>query len=217
MILFHGNQDKYMIPKYGNGYKNNDYGQGFYTTDDIELAKEWAYTQYIKNGNGHWVHTYDIDIDKLNVYNLLNDDILYWLAQLYKFRILDSLSEVEKDRLEKFQSIFYKDLTGYDIIIGWRADDSYFRYARDFLSGRIYKSTLEEAIKLGKLGIQYFIQSKDAIESLKIIKEPLKVDEAYRHKYIKRDKIAKNEYELKLDNNKYKTEKLTIDMILDRM
>lgn len=37
-ILYHGNKDINMRPKYGVGKKNNDYGQGFYTTPDLKLA-----------------------------------------------------------------------------------------------------------------------------------------------------------------------------------
>ncbi len=89
----------------------------------------------------------------------------------------------------KFQDIYYKDLSGYDIIVGWRADDSYFRYAQDFLNGVIYRSTLEEAIRLGNLGIQYFIQSEKAFDELNRIGEPIEVEDYYRNKYVNRDRI----------------------------
>ena len=41
VMLYHGNQDAVMIPVFGQGKSNNDYGQGFYTTPDKELGKEW--------------------------------------------------------------------------------------------------------------------------------------------------------------------------------
>lgn len=213
MILYHGNQNKNMIPKYGVGNKHNDYGLGLYTTDNIELAKEWSYSGYTNTSDGHWVHSWDLDIQKYSIYDLTKDDILYWLAQLYNFRVLDDLSEVQIDKLTKFQSIFYKDLTSYDIILGWRADDSYFRYARDFLSSNIYKSTLEEAIKLGNLGTQYFLQSKSLINSLGKSKNIIESESYYQNKYLRRDKIARNDYLLKKSDNIFK-EKETIDDIL---
>ena len=41
MILYHGSKDIIEKPIYGQGKKYNDYGLGFYCTDNIELAKEW--------------------------------------------------------------------------------------------------------------------------------------------------------------------------------
>ena len=95
MILYYGNQDREMVPQYGGGNKNNDYGRGFYTTEDIELAKEWAYSGYNKSADGHWLHTYDIDLDKCNVYYLNDDDIMCWLSQLYTHRDIGEPIEVE--------------------------------------------------------------------------------------------------------------------------
>lgn len=42
MILYHGSKDIIEKPIYGQGKKYNDYGLGFYCTDNIELAKEWG-------------------------------------------------------------------------------------------------------------------------------------------------------------------------------
>ena len=45
LILFHGSSNIVGQPVYGKGKKYNDYGQGFYCTRHIELAKEWACTE----------------------------------------------------------------------------------------------------------------------------------------------------------------------------
>lgn len=42
ITLYHGSPNKVVIPQYGCGDDKHDYGRGFYLTDDIELAKEWA-------------------------------------------------------------------------------------------------------------------------------------------------------------------------------
>ncbi|MCR5260187.1 MAG: DUF3990 domain-containing protein [Desulfovibrio sp.] len=42
IILYHGTADKIVTPTFGLGNDRHDYGKGFYITDDIELAKEWA-------------------------------------------------------------------------------------------------------------------------------------------------------------------------------
>ena len=39
MIIYHGSQQIVEVPKFGIGKTYNDYGQGFYCTEDIELAK----------------------------------------------------------------------------------------------------------------------------------------------------------------------------------
>ena len=42
ITIYHGSQQIVEVPKYGVGKTYNDYGQGFYCTENIELAKEWA-------------------------------------------------------------------------------------------------------------------------------------------------------------------------------
>jgi predicted RNase H-like HicB family nuclease len=51
------------------------------------------------------------------------------------------------------------DISKYDIIIGYRADDSYFSYIRDFLNNSIYIETLEKCMKIGDLGVQLCIKT----------------------------------------------------------
>ena len=48
---------------------------------------------------------------------------------------------------------FAIDYHSYDIIKGYRADDSYFSFAQDFLNGTISVSQLSDAMKLGDLGV----------------------------------------------------------------
>lgn len=42
LILFHGSPNERIVPTYGLGNEKHDYGKGFYLTENIELAKEWA-------------------------------------------------------------------------------------------------------------------------------------------------------------------------------
>ena len=78
--LYHGSKNIIEMPEYGKGARHNDYGKGFYCTEDIELAKEWACAKQ-KNG---YANIYDLDMTGLKVlhlnapeYNMLN-----WLAIL---------------------------------------------------------------------------------------------------------------------------------------
>ncbi len=63
-------------------------------------------------------------------------------------------------------SLPYQD---YDIIKGFRADDSYFSYAESFLNNTISCQRLAEAMKLGNLGEQIVIKSQKAFSNLKFI------------------------------------------------
>ena len=40
MKIFHGSENRIEKPEYGKGKPYNDYGLGFYCTEDIEMAME---------------------------------------------------------------------------------------------------------------------------------------------------------------------------------
>ena len=42
MKLYHGSEKIVETPQFGTGNPRNDYGLGFYCTQNLELAKEWA-------------------------------------------------------------------------------------------------------------------------------------------------------------------------------
>ena len=78
VMLYHGNQDAAMIPVFGQGKSNNDYGQGFYTTPDKELGKEWAYSGFTKGECGY-LHSYCLDKTGLEILDLTKLDSMHWL------------------------------------------------------------------------------------------------------------------------------------------
>ena len=86
--LYHGNKDASMIPLYGKGVKNNDYGRGFYTTPDAELGKEWAMGTYTKGSVGY-LHKYELDTTNLNILDITQLDSLHWVAELLANRTLN--------------------------------------------------------------------------------------------------------------------------------
>lgn len=59
LILYHGSFEIVKNPLYGKGKVYNDYGQGFYCTESLEIAKEWA---CIENIDGY-CNKYEIDLD----------------------------------------------------------------------------------------------------------------------------------------------------------
>lgn len=198
LILYHGNKDASMIPQYGAGKKDTDYGQGFYLTPDKSLAKEWAWSGYEK-GNKGFVHTYELkNINSLNVLDFTELDSIHWIAELISHRNINLSEnknyEIVLDNIEKLKAKYKLDTSNVDVIVGYRADDSYFQYAKDFVSALISKEALDRALRLGNLGLQVFIKSQKAFDNLKIVTKPEEVDRKYEGAFIKRDKSAKEAY-----------------------
>ena len=80
MILYHGSVNVIESPEFGRGNVKNDYGLGFYCTEHLELAKEWACSG---NRDG-FANEYEIDLEGLDVLNLSDGNwhILNWMAIL---------------------------------------------------------------------------------------------------------------------------------------
>lgn len=165
MILYHGSENIIKMPYLGGGKKYNDYGQGFYCTREIELAKEWACTESVSA----YVNKYELDMTDLKVLDLSKEkySTLHWLAILMNYRKLRVTTPVMKRAMEWLIRQFLIDIDEYDVIIGYRADDSYFSFARAFLNNQISLAQLSFAMQLGELGIQYVLKSKKAFATLK--------------------------------------------------
>lgn len=207
--IYHGNKDCNMQPAYGLGGADNDYGKGFYTTPNKELAKEWAWGAYT-SGNKAYVHSFELDTSSLNILNLSKMDSLHWIAELLCNRKINiDGKEVVADNIERFIDKYKLDTSKYDVIIGYRADDSYFTFAEAFVSGTIYKDTLEKALRTGELGIQVFLKSKKAFENLKKI-EVEEVPVKYRAFFTKRDKNARDMYKTLRQNQGVQLDRRTI-------
>lgn len=95
-----------------------------------------------------------------------------------------------------------KDINGYDIIKGWRADSSYFYIAKKFVRDEVDLSILEQLLKLGDFGIQYCLKSERVIKGIKEDKTKLKIvdGKTYKEKYDKRDITAREEMRSLVEN-----------------
>ncbi len=190
ITLYHGTPEKIVVPRYGLGLDKHDYGRGFYLTDNIDLAKEWAvcHPQQI---NG-WVHTFTLELDGLHLLDFEQYDPLIWLAELMKHR---AASDSKRYRMlsKKFIAKYGLDTSTYDVIRGWRANASYFFIAKEFVRDNIDVDILEELLSLGGLGIQYCIKSELAYQHLHEKKDRLiLVDyKEFNNKYNQRDELAR--------------------------
>ena len=192
LLVYHGSENIIESPSPRGGKRTNDYGYGFYTTEHIELAKEWACS---RNTDGY-VNIYEADFEGLRILSLNAPEynILNWLAILTKYRSTWQKSSISEDAKNYLQQHFFIDPSDYDVIIGYRADDSYFSFAQDFVSNTISLSKLSEAMHLGKLGEQIVFKSDLSFSHIRFIgREPAKASDYYERKK-KRDRDAQRAY-----------------------
>ena len=192
MIIYHGSENIVEKPQYGYGRTNNDYGRGFYCTKELELAKEWACGD---NRDG-WANRYELDDSSLKVLNLNEEpyNILNWLALLADNRTYWQNGSISFEAKKYLREVFLIDISEYDVIIGYRADDSYFSFAQDFVSGVISLQKLSKAMRLGKLGEQIVLKSRKAFDNLTFIDNIVAPSEVYFPERSKRDSNARRDY-----------------------
>ena len=192
-IIYHGSISIIEKPIFGAGKPYNDYGLGFYCTESIELAKEWACVDNQTNG---FANKYELDLIELKVLNLSDEkySILNWMAILVKFRSFDTTAEVSKRAKEFLLKHYYIDVSQYDVVIGYRADDSYFRFAKDFLNNTISVQKLAKAMQLGELGLQIVLISEKAFNSIRFIGSEPVDHQIYYTKRFARDRRAREAY-----------------------
>lgn len=200
ITLFHGTPDKVVVPTYGMGNDKHDYGKGFYLTEDLELAKEWAVC--IPNDNNGWIHTFKLDTTGLRILDFQEKSVLSWLAELMKHR---DAADSKRYRMlaKKFIEKYGINTNGYDVIKGWRANASYFYIAKEFVRDNIDIAILEELLSLGGLGIQYCIKSELAYSKLHEEKSGMfsvNYDE-FNPKYNQRDVTARRKMKELVDSD----------------
>lgn len=164
ITLYHGSEQIVEAPAFGLGKHNNDFGLGFYCTESEALAKEWAVSS-LRNG---FANRYSLDTEYLKILNLNSPDytILNWIAVLVEHRLF-AINNPAAQRAKRYLiENFGVNVNAYDLIIGYRADDSYFDFAASFLNNGISVQQLASAMRLGKLGEQIVVKSKYAFSLL---------------------------------------------------
>lgn len=164
ITLYHGSEQLIEEPTFGKGKLNNDFGLGFYCTESEDLAKEWAVSS-LRNG---FANRYTLDTEYLNVLNLNSPDftILNWIAVLVEHRLFSIKTPVARRAKRYLVENFSVNVNAFDVITGYRADDSYFDYAESFLNNGITVEQLARAMRLGKLGEQIVLKSRFAFSKL---------------------------------------------------
>ena len=192
MIVYHGSDHIIETPVYHGSKRTNDYGYGFYTTESKELAKEWA----CGDGRDGFANSYELDMEGLRILNLNGPEynILNWLAVLTKYRSYWQNGSIAEDAKDYLQANFLVDLSQFDIVIGYRADDSYFSFAQDFVSGVISLNKLSEAMRLDKLGEQIVLKNRESFSHIRFLGAEPTIAETYYEKKSMRDREARRAY-----------------------
>lgn len=214
-IIYHGSDHVIMKPTSQEGNSRNDFGRGFYCTEEMELAKEWA----CKKGTDGFVNIYHLNLEGLKICNLTEDKyhILHWLALLARYRSYWQKKSIAEQAKEYLKDHYLIDLSDYDVIIGYRADDSYFSFAQDFVMGTISIQTLSEAMRLGKLGEQIVIKSEKAFNQLHYEGCEISLAEEYYVKKASRDLLARTEYQRMKKEQDYATDIFMLDILRGRV
>ena len=190
--LYHGSSRIIEKPVFGYGKPYNDYGLGFYCTESLEMAKEWG----VGREHSGYANCYELDCSGLKILNL-NDErycILNWLAVLLQNREFDVPSGLALEAKECTLKNCSIDYESSDAIIEYRADDSYFSFAQDFLNGTISYRQLNNAMHLGKLGEQFVLKSKSAFERIRFMGCEIAESGEWYARKMRRDRTARREY-----------------------
>ena len=164
ITIYHGSKQIVEVPLWGMGRKNNDFGLGFYCTENIDLAKEWA----VSSLNDGFANRYTLDTENLSVLNLNCPEytILNWIAVIVEHRLFSIKTPIARRAKQYLIDNFGINVNAYDLITGYRADDSYFDFAEAFLNNTITVEQLSRAMRLGKLGEQIVLKSKYAFSKI---------------------------------------------------
>ena len=211
LTIYHGSSKIIERPDFGTGNPHNVYGLGFYCTESMELAKEWASSTETDG----FANQYQLNLTGLSTLSLTSGDyhILNWLSVLLenrRFRIDGAIAQQAKAYISENFSVDYKQ---YDIIRGYRADDSYFSFANAFLNNTISVTQLEKAMVLGKLGEQIVLISQKAFASIEFVNAIPAPNEIYLPKKLARDTAARKDFQQEKARGSILTEKYILDIM----
>lgn len=193
LTLYHGSRVTVERPQYGIGRPSTDYGSGFYCTQSKDLAREWACAEQVDG----FVNAYELDDADLATLDLQKPPFtaLHWLALLVQNREPQINTALARAAESYLLAHFLPGASSADIICGWRADDSYFSFARAFLGNQISYAQLKVAMQLGELGTQIVIKSPKSFERVRFLStEPVDARVWFGRRR-QRDLSAREQYE----------------------
>ena len=144
--------------------------------------------------------------------------IIHWVSVLLKNRKFTLTSDIEQAGMYYILDNFPVDTESYDVIIGYRADDSYFSFARDFLRNSITVKRLTQFMKSENPGKQIVIKSQEAFSRLKFLGAEEAPQEVHYPLRKKRDELVRTAYLSDRKGNVLSSESLLlIDIVRERI
>ena len=193
-IIYHGSNvivDKPVF-HHSDSNEHNDYGLGFYCTQNLDMAKEWA-NRTTRNG---FANKYTFDERGLKILDLTDKakyTVLNWIAILLHNREITENDRIEYNDVLEYLERYYIDVNEFDVVIGYRADDAYFRFPMMFVRNILTFEKLEEIYLLGNLGTQYVLVSEKAFKHIRFI-DAIPSEDIFYERYHRRKISADNSY-----------------------
>ena len=164
ILVYHGSDHIIQTPQYPGGKEDNDYGNGFYTTEYEERARRWA----VLNGDPERsiVNKYELDLSGLEILDLHQCRMLAWAAEVISHKgtnqeasgILGNQIFLKSEKA--FQHI--KWLTSYESPEEKRYMEEDVRARREvnkFMQGRM-RAILLEGYEVPGITARYAVQKK---------------------------------------------------------
>lgn len=217
MKIYHGSACEVAKPALSKGKVHNDYGRGFYCTEDAELAREWACKG---NGPPGFANVYEFKTEGLRVLDLGGEEytVLNWIAVLLANRTFDLDTEVAVDVRAYFLANFMPPVAEADVVMGYRADDSYFSYADSFVNNTLPVRRLAEALRLGRLGTQVALRSERAFGRIEFLGAETVPWAEYHARQVARDAAAREAWSRRIRRrHRAADEVYAIDIIRRRL
>ena len=120
--------------------------------------------------------------------------VLEWLAILVNNRVVNVGVPIAQAAIEYLTENFLIDLAPYDIVRGYRADDSYFSFVRSFVSNGLTVEQLETVMHLGSLGAQVVLKSPRAFERIRFVDYETAPWEEFHRRRLNRDMAARKAF-----------------------
>jgi len=200
--IYHGSLNATLTPVFSGGMDYHDYGNGFYCTEDLESAREWA-CQHVGVSESY-VYPYDLNIGLISsVLDMSEMEPIYWLSALARYRYGRNEPSLRRERRLSFINAFPVNCEQYEVIVGWRANDRYFAYLKYFLNSDISYEAVVKAIALGNLGKQVVVKGMQAYGQLTQAGDKLTISGndyiKYNKQYLDREKEAGEQLQLVRD------------------
>lgn len=187
--------------------KDNGFSESpLYLASSETLAKELYCFHSVFTPANTYLYKLGLDIQFLNILDFTTLSIEYWLSFLFQHKSIDRLTPLVKSRLTRFKTKFtILDSLSYDLIKGYRLDNSNYKIAVDFLNVATTKATVQALLET--TDYLYILQNINSLVVLE--KTQIQLDSNFYQSYIKRD------IELRRKYKKYQEQEVSAETILD--